>query len=41
MQRRVPSIEKIKASIGFEPETGLDQILHSVIRTINAEKDGT
>ena len=38
MQRRVPSIEKIKALIGFEPEIGLDRILESVVRTIRAEK---
>jgi UDP-glucose 4-epimerase len=37
MQRRVPSIEKIKTLIGFEPETGLDEILQSVIRTLWAE----
>jgi len=31
MQRRVPSIEKIKRLIGFEPETGLSMILTHVI----------
>ncbi len=31
MQRRVPSIEKIKACIGFEPRTDLDTILAYVI----------
>ena len=38
MQRRVPSIEKIKALIGFEPQTGLDRILQAVIRTMKTEK---
>lgn len=31
MQRRVPSIEKIKSLIGFEPKTGLDTIINHVI----------
>jgi UDP-glucose 4-epimerase len=31
MQRRVPSIEKIKNTIGFEPKTSLDAILRHVI----------
>jgi UDP-glucose 4-epimerase len=31
MQRRVPGIEKIKALIGFDPQTGLDTILIKVI----------
>ena len=31
MQRRVPSIEKIRETIGFEPATGLDAILRHVI----------
>lgn len=36
MQRRVPSIEKIKALIGFKPEIGLDRILESVVRTMKS-----
>jgi len=32
MQRRVPSIDKIKSAIGFEPETKLDTILEHVIQ---------
>ena len=32
MQRRVPSIEKIKSLIGFEPKTDLDTIIENVIR---------
>ena len=32
MQRRVPSIEKIRAAIGFEPRTPLDAIIRHVIR---------
>lgn len=31
MQRRVPSIEKIRTAIGFEPQVGLDGILKQVI----------
>lgn len=31
MQRRVPSIEKIRQTVGFEPETDLDSILRRVI----------
>jgi UDP-glucose 4-epimerase len=31
MQRRVPSIDKIRDTIGFEPKTGLDAILRRVI----------
>jgi len=31
MQRRVPSIEKIRKAIGFEPEVNLDDILKQVI----------
>ncbi len=41
MQRRVPGIEKIKAVIGFEPETGLDKILDSVIKTMKPAGDGS
>jgi UDP-glucose 4-epimerase len=32
MQRRVPSIEKIQAAIGFEPKTPLEAIIRQVIR---------
>jgi nucleoside-diphosphate-sugar epimerase len=31
MQRRVPSIAKIKDLIGFEPSVGIDEIIDSVI----------
>ena len=31
MQRRVPSIEKIKSLIGFDPKTDLDTIIDHVI----------
>jgi len=34
MQRRVPSIDKIKALIGFEPASDLDGILEKVIATM-------
>jgi UDP-glucose 4-epimerase len=33
MQRRVPSIEKIRTFIGFEPKTDLDTILKIVVHT--------
>jgi UDP-glucose 4-epimerase len=39
MQRRVPSIEKIRQTVGFEPETDLDSILRRVIDFM-AEKIG-
>ena len=35
MQRRVPSIEKIRQVIGFEPKTDLDAILRYVIEAVN------
>jgi UDP-glucose 4-epimerase len=35
MMRRVPSLERIKEAIGWEPETGLDQTLQVII---NSEK---
>lgn len=38
MQRRVPSIEKIKAAIGFNPGNGLDSILQNVIGYYKKEK---
>lgn len=31
MQRRVPDIEKIRRAVGFEPKTGLEAIIQSVI----------
>jgi len=31
MPRRVPSLEKIRQAVGFEPRMGLDETLHSVI----------
>ncbi len=34
MQRRVPGIEKIRRAIGFEPATGLDEILGKVIDSV-------
>jgi len=37
MQRRVPSIEKIKRLIGFEPKTDLDTILIRVIEHFQGE----
>ncbi len=33
MQRRVPSIDKIRSCIGFEPKTGLEAILRQVINS--------
>jgi UDP-glucose 4-epimerase len=37
MRRRVPSIEKLNAAIGFTPQFSLDQTLN---RVINYEKRG-
>jgi nucleoside-diphosphate-sugar epimerase len=31
MPRRVPSLDKIRGAIGWEPSIGLDEILTSVI----------
>jgi UDP-glucose 4-epimerase len=39
MQRRVPSIEKIKNLIGFEPKTSLDNIIRHVIDDILPAKE--
>ena len=38
IQRRVPSIEKIKKLIGFEPETSLDSILRQTIDYISSNE---
>ena len=38
MQRRVPGIEKIKALIGFEPKTSLDEIIRQVVEYTKKEK---
>lgn len=35
MRRRVPSIQKIKDCIGFEPKTGLDEMLRRVISSMS------
>lgn len=40
MKRRVPNIEKIKAQIGWEPATGLDEILQSTIRHFEQVREG-
>lgn len=40
MQRRVPSTEKIKAAIGWEPTITLDQTLDEVIAYIRAQRGG-
>jgi nucleoside-diphosphate-sugar epimerase len=34
MQRRVPSIEKIRQAIGFEPQTPLDAILENIVQSM-------
>ena len=36
MQRRVPSIEKIKSLIGFAPQTDLNSIIDAVVEYIKA-----
>ncbi|MBW2154692.1 MAG: GDP-mannose 4,6-dehydratase [Deltaproteobacteria bacterium] len=38
MHRRVPSIEKIKKLIGFEPKTDLDTILSNVVDSVKRQK---
>ncbi|RLB92069.1 MAG: hypothetical protein DRH50_10280 [Deltaproteobacteria bacterium] len=40
MRRRVPSIQKIKDCIGFEPKTDLNGILENVIKFMS-ERKGT
>ncbi|MCP4745291.1 MAG: NAD-dependent epimerase/dehydratase family protein [Desulfobacteraceae bacterium] len=40
MQRRVPSIEKLRALIGFNPKTPLDAILSKVIRFTSKRTNG-
>jgi len=35
MRRRVPSIQKIKDCIGFEPKTDLDEMLRRVISAMS------
>jgi UDP-glucose 4-epimerase len=35
MRRRVPSLQKIKDCIGFEPKTDLDEMLRRVIKTMS------
>src|SRR5690606_4983988 len=37
MPRRVPSIEKIHALIGYRPTVGLDEILERVIASVRAD----
>jgi UDP-glucose 4-epimerase len=39
MQRRVPSIEKIKSLIGFDPQTSLEAILTKVINFMSRRPD--
>jgi len=38
MARRVPSLERLKATIGYYPETSLDNILDSVIEFAKAKE---
>ena len=40
MQRRVPSIEKLRALIGFDPKTPLDAILAKVISFTSKRTNG-
>ncbi len=40
MRRRVPSLEKIKAVTGFQPETDLDTILLHVIQSLKKNDSG-
>jgi UDP-glucose 4-epimerase len=36
MQRRVPSLDKIRAIVGYEPQVTLDQLLHDTIEHVRA-----
>lgn len=38
MPRRVPSLEKVRAAVGYEPRVGLDEILQSVIAYCRASE---
>jgi UDP-glucose 4-epimerase len=38
MMRRMPSLERIKEAIGWEPETSLDEILSEIIESERKEK---
>ena len=37
MMRRVPSTERIKDTIGWEPQTRLDETLHVIIESIKQD----
>ena len=41
MQRRVPSLEKIKRLIGFNPQTQLDAILSKVVAYMRTNPDNS
>jgi nucleoside-diphosphate-sugar epimerase len=36
MQRRVPSLDKIKALVGYEPQVTLDQLLRDTVDHVKA-----
>ncbi|MDH4065700.1 MAG: GDP-mannose 4,6-dehydratase, partial [Acidobacteriota bacterium] len=38
MQRRVPSLDKIRGICGYEPEVSLDQLLHDTIEHVRASQ---
>jgi UDP-glucose 4-epimerase len=38
MQRRVPSLDKIRALVGYEPQVTLDQLLHDTIEHVRASQ---
>jgi UDP-glucose 4-epimerase len=40
MQRRVPSLDKIRALVGYEPEVTLDQLLHDTVEHVRQEQAG-
>ena len=37
MARRVPSLERIKQTVGYEPRVALDEILTSIIESKKAQ----
>ena len=38
MQRRVPSLDKIRSVVGYEPQVTLDQLLHDTIEHVRASQ---
>jgi UDP-glucose 4-epimerase len=41
LDRRVPSVERLKAAIGFTPERTLDEFLPEIVADVRARKKGS